>query len=66
MITKIVPISKRIVISYRINGASRFEFDGESMETATTTRSEFSNGEKTIVEQTLASEERNKSKRIGL
>ena len=39
------------------------EFDVESMETETTTRSEFSNGRKAIVEQLLGSEEKNKSKR---
>ena len=38
----------------------------ELMETETTTWSVFPNGEKTIVEQILASEERNKSKRAGL
>ena len=48
------------------NGASRCEFDGKSMETETTTWSEFPNGGKAIVEQILASEERNKSKRAGL
>ena len=41
------------------NGASHSEFDGKSMETETTTWSEFSNGGKAIVEQILASEERN-------
>ena len=46
------------------NGASHCEFDGKSMETETTTWSEFSNGEKAIVEQ-IASEERKKSKRAG-
>ena len=35
------------------------EFDGKSMETETTTWSEFPNGGKAIVEQILASEERN-------
>ena len=42
--------------------ASRCEFDGESMETETT-RSEFPNEGKAIVDQLLASEETNKSKR---
>ena len=46
----------------RWNGASRCEFDGKSMETETTTWSEFPNGGKAIVEQILASEEINKSK----
>ena len=36
------------------------------MKTDTTTWSEFSNGGKSIVEQILASEEINKSKRTGL
>ena len=36
------------------------------MKTETTTWSEFSNEGKAVVEQTLASEERNKSKRAGL
>ena len=48
------------------NGASRYEFDGESMETEKTTWSEFPNGGKAIVEQILVSEERSKSKRAGL
>ena len=48
------------------SGASRCEFDGKSMETETTTWSEFPNGGKAIQEQMLASEERNKSKRAGL
>ena len=47
-------------------GASPFEFDRKSMETETTTLSEFPNGGKTFVEQILASEEINKSKRAGL
>ena len=40
------------------NGASHCEYDGESMETATTTWSEFLNGGKAIVEQILVTEER--------
>ena len=48
------------------NGASRYEFDGESMETEKTTWSEFPSGGKAIVEQILVSEERSKSKRAGL
>ena len=50
----------------RWNGTSRGEFDGNLMETETTTWSEFPNGGKAIVEQILASEEINKSKRAGL
>ena len=48
------------------NGASCFEFDGKSMETETTTWSEFLNGGKATVEQILASEERNQFKRTGM
>ena len=48
------------------NGASRFEFDRKYMETGTPTWSEFPNGGKAIVEQILASQEKNKSKRAGL
>ena len=50
----------------RWNGASRCELVGKSMETETTTWSEFPNGGKAIVEQILTSEERNKSKRFYL
>ena len=50
----------------RWNGASYCELVGKSMETERTTWSEFPNGGKAIVEQILASEERNKSKRAGL
>ena len=59
IISKTVPSSTRIVISY---GKS---FDGKSMETETSTWSEFPNGRKAIAEQILASEERKKSKRAG-
>ena len=45
---------------------SRFKFDGKSMKIETTTLSDFPNGGKAIVEQILASEETNKSKRAGL
>ena len=48
------------------NGASRFNFDGKSLKTETTTLSDFPNGGKAIVEQILASEETNKSKRAWL
>ena len=48
------------------NGASCYELVGKSMETETTTWSESPNGGKAIVEQILASEERNKSKRPWL
>ena len=42
------------------------EFDGKSMETVTTTWSEFPNGGKVIVEQIITSEKRNRSKRARL
>ena len=48
------------------NRASHCEYDGKSMETETTTWSEFSNVWKTIVEQILSSEERKKFKRSEL
>ena len=48
------------------NGASHCEYDGKSMETGTTTWSEFPNGGRAIVEQIIASEEINKFKRAGL
>ena len=48
------------------NGASNCQYDRKSIETETTTWSEFPNGGKAIVEQILASEEVNKSKRVGL
>ena len=51
---------------YNENRASCFEFDRKSLETETTTGSEFPNGRKAIVEQILVSEEINKSKRVGL
>ena len=43
-----------------------FEFIEKPMETETTTWSKFPNGGTFIVEQILLSEERNKSKRVGL
>ena len=50
----------------RWNGAYYFAFDGKWVETKETTISEFLNEGKPNVEQVLASEERNKSKRAGL
>ena len=50
----------------RWNKASRCEFDGKSMETEKTTWLEFPNWGKEIVEQILAWQERNNSKRAGL
>ena len=65
IITKTIPIGMRIW-AMQWNKASHFEFIGKSIETETTTWSEFSNGRKAIVEQILVSEERNKFKRAGL
>ena len=48
----------------RWSRASCFEFDGKSLETETITWSGFPNGGEVIVEQILASEEINKSKRV--
>ena len=48
------------------NGASHCGFGGKSKETETTKWSEFLSGGKAIVEQIIASEEINKSKRTGL
>ena len=66
MITKTIPISTRIVISYAIKRGIPWWIDGKSMETEKTAWSEFPNGGKAVVEQILASEERKKSKRAGL
>ena len=59
---KTVPISKRIVITYAMKQGILFLVWWKSMETKTTTWSEFPNGRKDIVEKILASEECNKSK----
>ena len=48
------------------NKASCCDFYGKSMETETATWLEFPNGGKAIVEQILASEVTNKSRRLGL
>ena len=48
------------------NRASCSEYDEKLMETETTTWSEFLKGGKAIVEQTLALEKRDISKRVGL
>ena len=48
------------------NVAFRCEYDGKSVETETTTWSEFSNGGKAVVEQIVVSEEINEFKRAGL
>ena len=61
-----LPISTIIVISSAVNVASLFELEGKSIETERTTWSEFLNREKYFVEKMPASEEVNKSKRIGL
>ena len=48
------------------NGTPSLEIDGKSVETDKTTWSEFSNGQKAIIEQIPTSEQRNKSKRLLL
>ena len=52
--------------SHKQWGASRCEHDGKSMETDTTTWSEFPKQGKAIVERILVLEELNKCKRAGL
>ena len=47
----------------RWNKVFCFEFEGMTMETEIIAWSEFPNGEKTIVEQILASEERNQNEK---
>ena len=49
MITKTIPLSTRIVISYAMKQASHFEFHRKSMETETTTWSEFPDRGKAFV-----------------
>ena len=65
MIMKTISVNTRIAISYA-NRASHCEYDRKWMETETRTWPEFTNGGKAIVEQILASEEINKSKKKGL
>ena len=62
---KAIPLSMRIFISHQWNGVMHLEFIGKLMETETTTWSESASGGKAMVEQILASEQRNKSKRTG-
>ena len=65
MITKTIPISMRIVITYAMKWGSYLLVN--LMETETTTWSEFPNeGKAIVVEQILVSEEINKSKRAGI
>ena len=72
MITKTIPISMRIVISYAMKWGSyislwRYLLFSFHMETETTTWSEFPNeGKAIVVEQILVSEKINKSKRAGI
>ena len=65
MITKTVPISTRIVTSNAMKRVIPLWIDGTSMKSEITTWSKFPNGGRAIVEQILASEEKNKSKRTG-
>ena len=53
MIMKTIPSSTRIIINYMIKQGIPFEFERKSMETETTTWSEFPNWGKDIVEQIL-------------
>ena len=66
MVTKTIAINTRIVITFALYGAFPSEFDRKSMETKTLTWTKFPTGDKAIVLQILASEERNTSKRAGL
>ena len=63
MITKVLPVISRIVISYAMKQG---EFHGKSIKTETTTWSKFSSGGKAVLEQKLASKEINESIRAGL
>ena len=56
MITKTVPISTRIAISNVMKQATHCEYCGKSVETETTTWSEFPSGRNFIAEQILVSE----------
>ena len=66
MITKIIPISKTIVISYLMKGGIPFWVWSKVNENCKTTTSELPNGRNAIIEQILATEERNTFKRAGL
>ena len=66
MIMKTIPSSMGIIISNVITQGIPFEFERKSMETETTTWTEFPNWGKAIVEQILSSEEMNKFKGAGL
>ena len=66
MITKTLPFSTNIVISYAINRASHCKFHRKSMQTEATKWSELPKGGRTIVEQILVSKESKKSKRARL
>ena len=67
MITKTIPISRRVVISYVMKRNIPLWIWRKVMETETKTWSKFRNGGKAIVEQILVSKERNQlSKRAGL
>ena len=65
-IKKTIPVSMRKVKGYTMKWGIRFEFGKKSLETETTTWSEFPNGWKAIVKQVIAPEKRKKSKRPGL
>ena len=63
MTMKTITISKRTALSYKMKQGTSFWVWRKSMETETTTWSEFPNVGKAISKQTLKSHERNKSKR---
>ena len=65
MIMKTVPISTKIVISYVMKWDIPLWIDKKSMETETTTWSEFPNGGKAIAQQIIPSKERNKPNRTA-
>ena len=66
MITKTILISSRIVISFAMKLGIPSLLIGKLMENGMTAWSEFRNGGEGIVEEILASEEINQSKRPGL
>ena len=65
MIKKIVPISTRMVTRWAMKRGIPFEFGRKSMETETTTWSDFFNGGKATVEQILVSEEKKSKKAVS-
>ena len=60
------PFSMKIIKNFAMEEAYPFEFEGNSMETKTTTRSENSNRGKATAEWMILFREINKSPRAGL